>query len=279
MLIPASLFSQENDSKVSRKELRKERPTYIGINVGGSSSSLRDFATSPLIYKGIQKHIGISRQKFNLRRESSIGVSYQFGKYNNTFNEQVSSSETKTMSLHYSQLYQINKSNTGSYNIKAGGMLNVTGNMRTNAGLQNNASGIEFIPTLFGSFKITKDISRKADKEKKFLFIKYKLKQKIRNLGFNLNIGLINSSFRNGYVYSGQSAVLNTPKLLDDYQFKLFSGFRMSSALDYSIHLRNKNIVQLSYLWDAYKTGGDLDKFEMAHHTIKFTFLFNTNNK
>ena len=124
-----------------------------------------------------------------------------------------------------------------------------------------------------------KDVSRKEAKDKKLLFIKYHLKQRTRNLSFRLNVGLINSSFRNGFVYAGQSFILNEEKPFDDYQYKVFLGFRASSSLDYTIFLKNKNKIQLSYLWDAYKTGGDLDKFEMAHHTFKLTLLFNTNNK
>jgi hypothetical protein len=129
-----------------------------------------------------------------------------------------------------------------------------------------------------GSIKITKDISRKSASVRKFLFFKWNKPARKRNLSFQFNIGVLNGAYRNGYAYSGQSAVLNDPKLFDDYQFNL-SGFRMSSALDYKIFLKNKNAIKLSYLWDAYKTGSDFETFEMAHHTFKFTFMFNTNNR
>ena len=64
---------------------------------------------------------------------------------------------------------------------------------------------MELVPTIFASFKITKDISRTEKKDKRFLFIKYRLKEKQRNLSLRLNIGLLNASLRNGYVYAGQS--------------------------------------------------------------------------
>ncbi len=89
----------------------------------------------------------------------------------------------------------------------------------------------------------------------------------------------MNSSFRNGFIYSGQSQVLNDAKNFDGYVYKVFSGFRMGSQLDYTRYLKNKNAFQISYLWDAYRTGGQLDKFEMAHHTLRFSLQFNTNNK
>ncbi|MFC5045478.1 hypothetical protein [Aquimarina hainanensis] len=50
----------------------------------------------------------------------------------------------------------------------------------------------------------------------------------------------------------------------------------MNTALTYTSYLKNKNALQFSYVWDAYKTGGDLDSLEMATHSIRFAFLFNT---
>lgn len=278
-IIPLLGFPQNEDRSYSKKELRKERPTHIGITAGIGFSSFRDFATSPLIYKGFPIYISLSRIKSDQKRGAEIGLSYSFGNYKNNFNNHSATSRVNTVSLFYSQLYQLNKFSSEKLNVKIGGLFNTTVNFRNNEVLRNNASGIEIFPTLFGSIKIKKDISRKETKDKKFFFIKYKLKQRTRNLAYRLNIGLINNSYRNGYVYSGQSSVLNEPRIFDGYQFKAFSGFRMSSSLDYTISLKNKNKIQISYLWDAYKTGGNLDKFEMAHHTFKLTLLFNTNNK
>jgi len=279
IIIPIIGFSQNKKQTLSKKEQRKERPTYISVTTGMSLSNFRDFATSPLVYNGVSGYISLSHIKSDQQRESEIGFSYSSGIYNNIFNNHSTISKVRTASIYYSKLYQLSKLSSEKLNVKIGGLFNTTGNFRINGDLNNNAYGFEFSPTLMGSVKITKDISRKEDKNKKFLFIKYKLKQKTRDLAFRFNVGLINSSFRNGFVYSGQSGIINEPNVFDDYQFKLFSGFRMSSALDYTVSLKNKNKIQLSYLWGAYKTGGDLDKFEMAHHTIKFTLLFNTNNK
>tara|TARA_B110000977_G_scaffold198692_1_gene284135 strand:+ start:1190 stop:2059 length:870 start_codon:yes stop_codon:yes gene_type:complete len=278
LLTPLMSFSQVK-SNFTKIELRKNQPAYIGITMGFSSSNFRDFATSPLIYRGLQKYVSFSKIRSSMKKESEIGLSYSFGNYKTLFNEHLTMSSVKTYSLDYSQLYEFNQLSSENLNVKLGGLLSVTGNLRMNESLLNNATGVEVIPTLFGSVKITKDISRKNSVEKKFLFIKYRLKEQNRNLAFRLNIGLVNSSYRNGYVYSGQSAVLNSPKLLDDYEFKMFSGFRVSSALDYTLVKKNKNKIQISYLWGAYKTGGNLDKFEMAYHAIKLTFLFNNNNK
>ena len=199
------------------------------------------------------------------RRETEYGFSYSFGNFANNFNEHESISAFKMFSPYYSQLYRLNKFSTEKLNIKVGGLIDVTGNFRVNESLGNNGVGLEVIPTLFGSVKASKNfISRKREG---------------KNLAFRLNVGIINSSFRNGYAYSGQAFILNKPILesvFDDYQFKIFSGFRMNTSLDFTMPLKNKNKIKFSYLWEAYKTGGSFDKFQLAHHTIKFTLLFNT---
>ncbi len=279
LLFPGVVFSQNEEIHLSKKEIRKARPAYIGISLGINSSNFRDFATSPLFYSGWPIYIDGSWQRMDDKRESQMGVSYSFGNYSNFYNDHSASSKVKSVLIYYSQLYKISKLSCPKMNVKVGGLVNFSGNLRINSSLQNNAAGYEFIPTLLGSIKVIKDISRTEVKSKKFLFIKYKLKKRIRSLAFRLNLGIVNSSYRNGYAYIGQSAVLNDTKVFDAYQFNMFSGFRMSTALDYTVSLKNKNKLRLSYLWDAYKTGGDLDKFEMASHTLSFTFLFNTNNK
>lgn len=273
------VYSQNDTQLLSKKEMRKQMPSYIEVSLGSSSSNFRDFATSPLFYKGRTNYTSLSRSKINQDRELDFGVAYFFGNCSSTFNDHITSSSLKTVSLYYSRLYKLEKLSSNEWNTKIGGLLYGTGNFRTNMSLQNNASGLELIPTVLGSVKISKSFKPQASKSKKILFIKYQTKPKTRNLAYRLNIGLVNSSYRNGYVYAGQSDVLNAPKITDDYEFKMFSGFRMSSALDYTVSLKNKNKVQLSYLWDAYKTGGNLDPLEMAQHTLKLTLLFNTNNK
>ncbi len=277
--VPLVGFSQNEGATLSKKEQRKNRPAYTGITMGVSYSNFRDLATSPLIYSGGQIHFGLSTLKLDRQREAENGFSYTFGNYASTFNDHSAISTVKTFSFYYSQLYEFKKLSSEKLNVKIGGLFNATGNIRINESLENNGFGFEMFPTLFGSIKVTKGISRTVDKQKKFLFIKYTLKQKTRDLAFRLNVGLVNSTYRNGFVYSGQSDILNEATVLDHYQFKVFSGFRMGTVLDYTVSLKNKNKMQFSYIWDAYRTGGDLDRFEMAHHILKLTFLFNTNNR
>ncbi|MCT4581935.1 MAG: hypothetical protein N4A35_10990 [Flavobacteriales bacterium] len=258
------------------KEERKKRPTYIGLEYGFCNSKFRDFATSPLFYTGTPMTIGLGRTRFDSKRASALYLSFATGKYHVNVGSESTQSSVKSLNGQYSKLYIIPQLSNEKWNIKTGGHLFATANLRTNPSLQNNAIGIEIIGSLMASLKAERDLSRKLSKDKKFLFIKYHLKERTRKLSYQLNIGVVNSSYRNGYNYNGQSSILNTPKLFDGYQLSTFSGLNIGSDLSYKIYLNNKNIIQLTYGWNLYKTGGNFEQFELANHLLKLTFLFNT---
>ena len=277
LFIPLSGFAQDEEP-LTKKEKRQNRTTYRGITYAGLGiGSFRDFATSPLTYTGVSIAFGGFKINVDERRETRWGTPFLVGFFGSSFNDHSSSSTVISFSPYYSELYELKSLSSDKLNVKVGGMLQATMNIRTNPDLQNNDLGLEVIPTLFGSIKGTLDVSRNVDKDKKFLFFRYKLQKRKKSLAFRLNTGLVNASYRNGYSYLGQSLLLDDPQIFDDYQLKVFSGFRMSSSLDYTLYSRKTtNAVQISYVWDALKTGGDLDKFEMAQHGLRLTLLFNT---
>jgi len=273
-LLPITALCQ-NDT-LSKKQLRKQRPGYINVGMGIGYSYFRDFATSPLNYAGLPLYFSLAHQKIDKKREFIYSINYERGKYNYANGNSQTFSTVNSIGTNYSRLYQINALSKNDWNFKAGGMMDVTFDLRVNPYLQNNAMGSELFATLFASSKLTKDFSREETKHKKIWFVKYNLQPRERQLSFRLNLALINSTLRNGYAYSGQSYLVNDLKFFDEYQFNVFSGYRISSSLDYTYYLKNKNALQFSYVWDAYQTGGDLDKFEMAHHIFKFSLMFNT---
>ncbi len=274
LTIPINGFSQQFKGEAPRKP----NNTYINLSLGKSVSSFRDFATSPLIYRGMPTFISLSRIKQKYNSQNTLGLSYSFGTYSTSVGSERASSSVKTTSGFYSRLYDLDKVRLGKWKTKVGGLINATTNIRINNSLQNNALGIDVFATAFGSVSFSRDVSRRKAKSKKFIFIPYQLKARRRTLDARFNIGLMNNTFRNGFAYIGQSGVLNESKIFDDYKFKVFSGMRFSTAVDYTIFLNN-NALRLSYLWDAYKTGGSLDKFEMAQHTLGLSFLINTKTK
>lgn len=278
LLIPFQSFSQASDSTSTRKLPKINRSAYIGASVGIGYSSFRDFATSPLVYKGAPKYVGLSFIRMNKFRETEIRVSGILGSYGISVGNEQAISSASFFNIYYSRLFRWNKISNDKWNFKYGGLYKFTGDIRTNTRFQNNAVGMEFFSTVFASFKVTHDLSRTTTKEKRFLWIKHTVHPRKREFSFHFNLGILNANFRNGYAYAAQGSAINKPALFDGYEMHL-NGFRMSSQLDYTIHMKNKNAIQFSYIWDAAKTGGDLDVFEVAHHVFKVSLLFNTNNK
>lgn len=270
----ANVLSQSRTTQTNETKQKEIRPAYIDIAVGLNISGFRDFATSPLIYSGKPLFTSLSHIDTDEKRESHIMFSYYFGNYENNFNQHISGSMVNTVSFNYLELYQIKKLSSEKLNFKLGGQLNSTVNLRDNEDLFNNSDGADIISTLFGSAKATLDLSRTEEKQKKFLFIKYKAQKRKRSLAYTFNVGIVNSSYRNGFAYTSPSAPLNSDDFFAGYELQIFEGFRLISALDYTVHLHHKNAVQFSYIWDAYRTGGHHDNFEMAAHILKFSLLY-----
>jgi hypothetical protein len=246
---------------------------YIDISAGLGLSRLRDFATSPLFYEGIAHRYAVSLSRMSERRDISTGFAFLTSNLENDYNEHAAESALKTLSVHHSRLYQIFGNGSERWNLKAGGELNATANLRINRSLLNSAVGIEAFPILFGTLKATRNITRQSSRRGK--------EPKTKSLSFKLNASLIGASVRNGYSYLGIGQVINKSGfdgLLDDYQVKAFGVSSLATTLDYTIWLKNKNGWRFSYAWDAYKTSRDFADFEMASHTFRVTLLFNTKN-
>lgn len=275
-IIPIFLFGQTEKNSLPNKELRKLRPTYINLGSGLNYTSFRDFATSPLFYSGIGGVFYSSILKTDTKRETELGFMATGGSYYASGNSNSTMSLDGSFYFFYTSLYQLKKLSTDRFNLKTGGSVNLALNARNNDSFMNNGFGMEFIPTLFGSVKSSFDISRKQAKQKKWWFLKYKLDSRRMKLSYLVNIGLMNNSYRNGFIYNNQSFLVNDYHEFEDYVFKAFSGFRMNTSLDFTYFLKNKNALKITYLWDAYKTGGALDQFEFASHNLSFSLLFNT---
>lgn len=273
-LILIHFYSNNAFSQSGRTEKKVNRPAYLNIALGLNISNFRDFATSPLIYSGKPIYTALSHVDMDEKRESHFTFSYSIGKYKSNFNRHASESTVNTFSFNYLELFQLKKLSSSKLNLKIGGQLNTTVNHRENTELFNNSEAVEIITTLFGSAKATMDLSRLEDKNKKILFIKYKASKRKRTLSYTFNVGVVNSSYRNGFAYTSPSAPLNDDDFFAGYKWQLFKGFRLNSALDYTVYLHNKNAIQFSYIWDAYRTGGAHDHFEMATHIFKLSLLF-----
>lgn len=278
-ILPMLLFSFGVSGQDVDSSTVMNRPCYLKLGSGVSRISFRDFATSPLIYDGLSFYVDGSLLHKDAKRESEFQLAYSTGKNIAEASYTATASLIQTFGGYYSRLYQIPSISNSKWNYKVGGMLHITGNYRYNPSLQNNSVGAEIIGNLMGSFKVERNVSRTKHKDKKIWFVKYHLQPRTKDLAFRFNLGIINSSYRNGYAYIGQSGVVNDPTFYDGYSYNMFSGFRMNTALDYTIHLKNQNAVQFSYEWDAYTTGNkdSRNSFELARHILKVSLLFKTN--
>ena len=98
IIISFQLNGQFSDSP-SKKELRKSRPIYIDIALGMNYSIFRDFATSPLFYKGPMVTLSLSRLKKDNLRESSFGSFCSLGMLNTDVEKNSSNSSMSTISF------------------------------------------------------------------------------------------------------------------------------------------------------------------------------------
>lgn len=256
------LFPMLSIAQLDTTSLSSKRPAYLGIEFGIEQATFRDFASSPLFYVGHPITVALSHIDCDEERASSIRLSYAFGNLKTTAVQTETVSNVQTFMVNYLELFELPQLSSSTVNLKLGGQFNATANLRTNEALGNNSDGFELISTLFASAKGTINLSSK----------KAKLK---RSLAFGLHIGLINTSYRNGFIYTRQSPLLNEDHINDGYEFRIFSGYRINSNLAYTFWLKNGNAMQFSYRWDAYKTGRNQDEFEMATHRLTLSLLFN----
>ena len=268
------VFGQSNDT-LSSKQRRKLRPSYIVLGIGLNNSIYRDFATSPLFYKGIIPAFSLGKKKIDAKRESFFLINYASGKHK--YNTAINPDKSKlwTLTLEHCKLYQIPKFSTERLNYKIGVDIQFTNNFRINEKLENSAYGYETFLNFSLSQKLTLDVSRKREINKSWKFLHYHRKQKRRELSCQFNFGVLNNNIRNGYIYLGQSDVINNFKIYDGYFMHFMQGIRMSSAINYTIFLKNANAFQFSYFWDALSTGTVDNRFDMSSHKFQFSLLFN----
>jgi hypothetical protein len=258
----------------AQKEPVLNRPfRSLQFGIARTSSVFRDFATSPLFYEGSPMQYSLAWAKDEGKMERRLSLKYQSGTFKPELEKVKTPSTVSTIYLQYSRLWYL--ASWKKTDLRLGGMLDIGGNLRINPSLQNNAGGLEIFNTLFLSAKASRDVSRLNEKSGKFLFLfKYRRVPRRRTLSFQLNAALMNNSIRNGYIYSNQANITNKPNIFYNYQFNTFSGYRLNTALEYSIFLSNGNAIRYSWNWDAFQSGEKFNRLEMAHHAFQVSFLF-----
>lgn len=269
LLVSVFVYGQNN-----YESTKKYDGKFIHIGAGFDVVKFKDLGTSPLFYSGFLKYMETGFIKFDSGKERELKFSFATGNAINTINKTTYTSNVMIGNLSYSKIYPV--WHNERFMCKVGGEFKNTFQYRNNPSFQNNAVGVEFFSTLSASGKISWNISNKETKRFKILFIPFTFQPRKRELSFNMKLALMNNTYRNGYAYTGDSSVVNDPSIFDGYKFKMFNGYRIGTELNYTVFLKNGNAIKLGYELDAYKTGGNLDKFEIANFKLKIALLFKT---
>lgn len=279
LLFPLFTAAQ-NEPVLSKKERRKQRPQYLQMGLGLNRGSMRDFATSPITYRGTLVNVSFGGMKLDEEREVRFYTRFNTGnyKYNRAEGYDIRTiANQKMTSFNYTRLYKINRFSDKKWNVKLGGALDVIADIRENNSLRNAGYGVEVFNTLFLSGKVTRSFIRKEATTTKIWFIKIKQRPRVILLSYQLNVPVINATIRNGYSYIYDIPPGGLFNFTKGYQFKVFSGMRFSSELAYTNMMHNGNAWRLSYIWDAFRTTGQYNRLEIANHIVEFSFLFHLN--
>lgn len=276
LMLAATQQVYAQQPEFTNKQLRKQRPEYLQAGFGLNRGTMRDFATSPITYKGVLMNYSVGYTKMDTARETRFTTRFNMGSYRYKRTEGIdlkSKTAVYILDLNYQKLYQLERFSNKKWNVKAGAMVDVNMDVRVNEDLMNAGVGYEVFNTFFLSGKVSRRFKRTEVESKKFLFIKYKRKPMLSLLSYQLNVPVMNNTIRNGFAYIGNEGINTTP-LFKEYEAKSFSGIRICSELAYTRQMQNGNMWRLSYWWDAYAVGKDFNRFEMANHILEFSLLF-----
>jgi len=279
-----NVFGQLNSDSIQQTD-KLAANYYTKLSASITHPVYRDFATSPLFFRGIGLNLTAGWLNQSDLRERIFQIE--------TVAAAMSPKTPKSdlikarglsffgqLNAFYQELWKLEKFSSSRNNIKIGGALLITQNARINRGLQNNALGLESIYNLMASAQIKRDISRRKKKKINLFLFKPILKPVKRDLRFLLNIGVLNVNYRPGYAYSYDSELVGTETgpvkwEFDNYKWSL-NGWRIQTQLEYIKYLNNGNARSWSYIWRAAHIPGRHEAFQMASHQIQFTLFFNS---
>lgn len=261
---------------------------YTQLSVGLTSPLYRDFATSPLFYRGLGINLSTAWQKRSDKRERIFKAAFGFSALvprvpESDFIQPGGMAFYGRVDLFYQQLWKLEALSNEKNNLKIGGAVNITQNIRANPALLNNTMGLENISNVMASAQWTLDISRTKPKTLNLWLFKPTLKPVKRELRFMANVGVLNFNFRPGYAYAYDSEMngIETNPVswaFSNYKFSM-NGWRVQTQLEFIKYLPNGNARSWSYVWEAANAKGRHEPFQMASHRIQFTLYFNTKTR
>jgi len=259
---------------------------YRTLSLGLNNSKYRDFATSPLFYTGMGISVQSSWLKKSDKRERALDMGIAYSSVSamipeSDYLQPSTAGSFIQLNLRYLRLWELKKLSNQRNNIKVGGNVLTTLNIRPNSALFNNAFGIENITNIMASGQIIRDISRKIPRQLNLGLIKIKMNPRKQQFRFQLNSGLLNFNYRPGYAYSYTDELMGLETqawVLADYKLSV-NGWRFNTELEFIRYLPNGNARSWSYVWDAAHVPGRFEPFQMAGHQIRYTYYFHTKKR
>lgn len=261
---------------------------YSQLSLGLTSPIYRDFATSPLFYRGVGINLGSAWLKHSDTRERKFKIGVGLNAMSalvpeSDFINLGGSVTLVNLNLYYQRLWKLESLSNSKNNVKVGGAVITSQNIRINPSLNNNALGLENISNVMASGQLTRDISRKEPKQLNLLIFKPILKPVKRDFKFQLNAGILNFNYRPGYAYSYDSEMigLETNPLswaFSNYKWSM-NGWRLNTQIEYIEYLPNGNARSWAYIWDAAHAPGKFEAFQMASHRIQYTLYFHNKKR
>lgn len=286
-LISKQGYTQDNDSLiVSNNHLPIN--FYSQLSLGVTSPIYRDFATSPLFYRGVGINLSSAWLKHSEVKERIFKIDLGFITLSALVPESDlinlnGSATLVNLNLTYQRLWKLNSLSNIKNNVKVGGVVITSQNIRLNNSLFNNALGLENISNVMASAQFTRDISRKESKQLNLFFFKPTLKPAKRDFRFQLNVGVLNFNYRPGYAYSYDSEMIGLETSPMSWAFSNYkwsmNGWRLNTQIEYIKYLPNGNARSLSYVWDAAHAPGKFETFQMASHRIQYTLYFHNKKR
>lgn len=251
-----------------------------------SHASYRDFATSPLFYKGQGTNLFLGWQTINDNREFSIGLDLLVNLAlasapKSDFYEVNTLGVFSGLEGKVSYLRNVKQMQSEKFDFKLGGTVLGNQNMRINPSLGNSSTGIETIVNLMLSGKVQMDISRTEESITEFLFLNFRKRPVKRAVLFQLDAGVLNFNRRPGYnfAYDGPIDGTNTSMFAyvwDKYSWSM-NGWRLRTKLGFTQFNSSGNGRRLAYVWDAMHAPGKYAAYQMGMHRIEYTIIINNN--
>ncbi|MCC5943468.1 MAG: hypothetical protein JJT94_00930 [Bernardetiaceae bacterium] len=265
------------------------RHRYFTPSVGYNSLLYRDFATSPLFYRGAGLHLGLAwltreAERWESTYQMGLNTGFTFADMpESNYFQGFTSSTFVNAQLYGHYLRQINTLSNDKLKIKVGPALASDLNFRFNGGLGNAGAGSEILLNLMLGAQAVYDFSRKESKEQDWLLFTRKLRPIKRELSFQLNVGVLNFNYRPGYAYLSDFEFdgSDTSPLVFLYGgHKLYlNGYRLRTHVAYTSYRQNGNAHSWSYHWDAAHAPGGYEIFQMAIHRFQYTLMFHRSKK